>query len=100
MIITRTGENVLKIRVLGPKPRCAWQYSDTDATSKGKIHTFRKSIMNTLLFSMPGGTEWIILVFGLILPIAAAYIIYNLARKGIKSAVKEAIEELKQEGKI
>ncbi|MCU0379876.1 MAG: hypothetical protein MUE58_01680 [Chitinophagaceae bacterium] len=56
--------------------------------------------MNTLLFSMPGGTEWIILVFGLILPIAAAYIIYNLARKGIKSAVKEAIEELKQEGKI
>ena len=56
--------------------------------------------MRHILFSMPGGAEWIILVFGLILPIAAAYIIYNLAKKGIKSAIKEAIEELKQEGKL
>lgn len=56
--------------------------------------------MLQILFSLPGGAEWIILVFGLIIPAAAIYIIYNLAKRGVKSAVKEAIEELKQEGKL
>ncbi len=64
------------------------------------FHTFPKKPMRHLLFSMPGGAEWIILVFGLLLPAVAIYILYNLAKRGMKTAIKEAIEELKQEGKL
>ena len=52
--------------------------------------------MPTLLFSMPGGAEWIVLLFS-ILPLVVLYLVVKYT---VKTSIKEAIKELKKEGVI
>jgi hypothetical protein len=53
--------------------------------------------MSTLLLSLPGGAEWIILSVMMLVPVVLLYFVVKYA---LKSAIKEAIKELKKEGEI
>ena len=57
--------------------------------------------MTELLLSLPGGSEWIIILFFIILPVAILYFAIKYGMKfGMKSAIKDAIREMKRDGEI
>jgi type VI protein secretion system component VasF len=53
--------------------------------------------MSTLLLSLPGGAEWIIIIGIMVVPVMLMYVVLKYS---LKSAIKEAIKELKKEGQI
>jgi hypothetical protein len=56
-----------------------------------------KIFMSTLLLSLPGGAEWIIIIGIMVVPVM---LLYFVLKYSLKSAIKEAIMELKKEGQI
>lgn len=60
--------------------------------------------MHTLLLSLPGGVEWILILLAIMIfiatPVVIGLILFRVLRSGIKSTLRETIEELKAEGRL
>jgi hypothetical protein len=57
--------------------------------------------MMQLLLSMPGGSEWVILLFFIALPVTILYFAIKYGIKyGMKSSIKDAVREMKKNGEI
>jgi hypothetical protein len=60
--------------------------------------------MNTLLLSLPGGAEWILILLVTIIfiatPVIVGIVLFRVLRSSIKSTIRETIEEMKAEGRI
>jgi hypothetical protein len=61
-------------------------------------------MMHTLLLSLPGGVEWILILLAIMIfiatPVVIGLILFRVLRSGIKSTLRETIEELKAEGRL
>jgi len=71
------------------------------ATNLSEILTLKEKPMAHLLFSLPGGAEWIVILFFITLPVALLYLVIKYGIKnGMKSAIKDALREMKRDGEI
>jgi len=60
--------------------------------------------MHTLLLSLPGGAEWILILLAIMifvaLPVIIGLVLFRILNSGIKATIRETIEEMKAEGRI
>jgi hypothetical protein len=102
--LRQPAQNVLKIRDLGVFHAGTTPNSRLYATFWRIFLSCQKNTMHTLLLSLPGGAEWILIVLVILIfiatPVIIGLVLFRLLRSGIKSAIRETIEEMKAEGRL